>query len=211
MKLFTSARGLAAVASFTALLALSGCAATTSVAATAPAAVAAPAATAAEVSHYAVFPHGLPAKDWHLLKSVRPTGAARDAVRAMDEQPALDWYSEYEGADHHPDITLSGNADSLGEERRVLTAHKGAVAEGTISGRQALWKAESVGGAFVAIDWADGYTVTLSSTDLPLDRLRDLARTVRPATEAEWVAAGGEFSACMPFDSDCVDAATAGK
>lgn len=215
MNLTRTAHRLTAGAAIAALLALGGCAAASAAVSAGAASAGAASAGAgsagatpvASSTHYAVFPAKVPGPGWQLNKSIRPIGGARDFARS--EEPGLDWWSEYEGPGAHrnarPDLMLIGSTNTLEEQRHVERAAAADVTSGRVSGRPAFWSADSTGGAFVAISWADDYTVTLSGQGLSLEALRQMAGALRGATESEWTSAGGRISDCMPFQTtDCM-------
>ena len=58
-------------------------------------------------------------------------------------------------------------------------------------------------GSFVTLDFGEGYSIELFATYVPLDDLLTWAGSLRPATEAEWVAAGGNLAECPPPQEEC--------
>lgn len=160
--------------------------------------------------HYAVFPSGVPGSGWELSEAVRQLGSARDVLGGL---PGVDWYAEFEGpaVDGNTDahLSLTGYAQSLEERRSESVSSTARVTEGEINGRTAFWSVEPEdpeSGGTVTWEVTPDYTLELFGTGIGLDELLAMARTVRDATEAEWVAAGGVLSDCAPGE-ECPDSA----
>jgi hypothetical protein len=160
--------------------------------------------------HYAVFPSGVPGTGWELAEAIRQLGGGRDVLGGL---PGVDWYAEFEGpeldgnTDAH--LSLTGYAQSLEERQAESVSSTARVTEGEINGRKAFWSVEPEdpeSGATVTWEVTPDYTLELFGTGIGLDELLAMARTVKDATEAEWVAAGGVLSDCAPGEG-CPDSA----
>ncbi len=160
--------------------------------------------------HYAVFPSGLPGTGWELVEAVRQPGSERDVLGGL---PGVDWYAEFEGpevGDTDAYLSLTGYAQSLEERRAESVSSTASVQEGDINGRKAFWSVEPEdpdSGATVTWEINPDYTLELFATGVGLDDLLTMARSVKDATEAEWVAAGGVLSDCSDGAAECPDAA----
>ena len=159
--------------------------------------------------HYAVFPERVPATGWQLSEAVRQLGSDRDAV--LGGLPGVDWYAEFEGppvdGTRNAYLSLTGYAQSLEERKAESVSSTADVTEGEINGRRAFWSVEPEdpdSGATVTWEVTPDYTLELFATGVDLEDLLAMARTVKDATEAEWVAAGGVLSDC-PVPEDCPD------
>ena len=156
--------------------------------------------------HYAVFPSGVPGPGWELSEAVRQLGSGRDVLGGL---PGVDWYAEFEGpaVDENTDahVSLTGYVQSLEVRRTESVSSTARVTEGEINGRKAFWSVEPEdpeSGSTVTWEVTPDYTLELFGTGISLDELITMARSVRDATEAEWVAAGGVLSDCAPGE-DC--------
>lgn len=160
--------------------------------------------------HYAVFPSRVPDTGWELSEAVRQRGGGRDVLGGL---PGVDWYAEFEGpavdANTDAHLSLTGYVQSLEERRTESVSSTARVTEGEINGRKAFWSVEPEdpeSGASVTWEVTPDYTLELFGIGVGLDELLAMARTVKDATEAEWVAAGGVLSDCGPGE-DCPDPA----
>lgn len=162
--------------------------------------------------HYAVFPSAMPGAGWELSEAVRQLGTDRDAV--LGGLPGVDWYAEFEGPEvggnTNAYLSLTGYAQSLEERKAESVSSTAQVTEGDINGHRAFWSVEPEdpdSGATVTWEITPDYSLELFATGVALDDLLAMARTVKDATEAEWVAAGGVLGDCAPAETGCPDSA----
>lgn len=162
--------------------------------------------------HYAMFPSAVPGTGWELAEAVRQLGSDRDAV--LGGLPGVDWYAEFEGPEGegstNPYLSLTGYAQSLEARRTESVSSTAQVTEGEINGHPAFWTVEPEdpeSGATVTWEIRPDYSIEVFATGVDLEDLLAMARTVKDATEAEWVAAGGVLSDCTPGEGDCPDSA----
>lgn len=144
---------------------------------------------------------------WQLRQAVRSLagGGPLEVV-----EPSLDWWAEYErlvpiaGGREGQDVRLSGHTLALAEHRNELTGVD--LTEGELDGRPTLWGTSPEGKpAVVTIALDERYTIMVLSYALALDELRRVAAELAPATEAEWIAHGGQIVDCLPTDPACDD------
>jgi hypothetical protein len=160
--------------------------------------------------HFAVFPAKVPGPGWSLTESVRELGTGRDVQ--LGGLPGVDWYSEFDGPPvdgENAYLSLTGYTQSLQERRDESVSETSQVSDGEINGHPAFWSIDPQDpDAGVVVTWAvsDDYTIEVYATGLSMDALLAFARTVKDATQDEWVAAGGKLSDCSG-NTDCPDSA----
>lgn len=162
--------------------------------------------------HYAVFPARVPGAGWELTEAVRMLGAYRGVQ--LGGLPGVDWYAEFDGpsaAGNTPVyLSLTGYTQSLEERKAESVSASSNVTEGDVNGRKAFWSTDPGdpgSGAFVTWEITPDYTLEVFGTGISLTELLAMARTVKDATEAEWIAAGGQVADCTPPQPDCPDSA----
>jgi hypothetical protein len=162
--------------------------------------------------HFAVFPDKVPGTGWELTESVRESGTGRTVQ--LGGLPGVDWYSDFDGPPlsdgKNAYLSLTGYTQSLEERKTESTSDTSTVTTGEINGHEAFWTIDPddpAAGATVTWAVTDNYTIEVYSEGLSMDDLLALARTVKDATQDEWVAAGGKLSDCEADSSDCPDGA----
>jgi len=158
--------------------------------------------------HFVVFPDKVPATGWELTEAVRELNTGR-AVQ-LGGLPGVDWYAEFNGPPAsngaNAYLSLTGYTQSL-EERKGEQSPGPGTSEGDFNGHPAFWgSVPDDGGVVVTWQVADDYTIEVYGTGLSLDQLLAFARTVKDATQDEWVAAGGKLSDCSD-GAKCPDSA----
>lgn len=159
--------------------------------------------------HYAVFPAKVPGTGWELTEATRQLGTGREAQ--LGGLPGVDWYAEFDGPDTDDNtnvyLLLTGYIQSLEERRAETESDAAGVTEGEINGHKAFWSFDPEDGAVVTWEVNPDYTLEVFATGISLNELLTMARSVKDATEAEWVAAGGQIADCEPGQDDCPDSA----
>jgi hypothetical protein len=164
--------------------------------------------------HYAVFPNKVPGTGWDLTDAIRMAGTGANADAQLGGLPGVDWYAEFDrpavGGSSKAYLSLTGYTQSLQARQAESVSPTSNVQQGDINGRPAFWFSDPddpSNGATVTMAVADNYTIEVFATGLSMDELLALARTVKDATEAEWVAAGGQLTNCAPGPTACPDSA----
>lgn len=162
--------------------------------------------------HYAVFPSKVPAPGWELTEAVRMLGTGREVQ--LGGLPGVDWYAEFDGPEGDGSakvyLTLTGYIQSLEERKAESVSATSDVTDGEINGHPAFWSIDpdDLGsGAVVTWEVTPDYTLEVFATGVSLNELLAIARTVKDATEAEWIAAGGQVADCEPMQTACPDSA----
>ncbi|MBA3742702.1 hypothetical protein [Sporichthya sp.] len=159
--------------------------------------------------HYAVFPSKVPGTGWELTEATRQIGTGREVQ--LGGLPGVDWYAEFDGppaeGGTNAYLSLTGYSQSLEERRAESVSDPSNVTEGDISGHKAFWILDPEDGAVVTWEITSDYTIEVFSTGISLGELLAMARSVKDASEAEWVAAGGQIADCKPGQDDCPDSA----
>ncbi len=163
--------------------------------------------TPAPSSRYVLFPGSVPAPGWELSQAQRSVDEDRESE--LGALPGVDWYAEFEqldtDAEDIPYLSVTGYTESL-DQLRATISPTGQLSEGDIAGRRAFWGSDPADpgvGSFVTMDFGDGYSIELFGTFVPLEDLLTWAGSLRPASEAEWVAAGGVVAECTPLQEEC--------
>jgi hypothetical protein len=159
--------------------------------------------------HFAVFPDKVPAAGWELTEAVRELGTGREVQ--LGGLPGVDWYAEFDGppvaGGANAYLSLTGYTQSLDERKEESVSETSTVNQGQINGHDAFWSIDPQdpdAGAVVTWTVADDYTIEVYGTGLSMDQLLAFARTVKDATQDEWIAAGGKLSDCSG-DATCPD------
>lgn len=163
--------------------------------------------TPTPASRYVVFPGDVPATGWKLSEAHKSDTDNRTSQ--LGELPGVDWYAEFEQPDTEsedvPYLSLTGYTQPL-EQLRAAIPQTAQLSEGDIAGHHAFWGSDPADpevGSFVTMDFGDGYSIELFATYVELDDLLTWAGSLRPASEAEWVAAGGVVATCTPLQDEC--------
>jgi hypothetical protein len=161
--------------------------------------------------HFAVFPDKVPGPGWEMTEAVRELGTGRDVE--LGGLPGVDWYAEFDGppvaGNTNAYLSLTGYTQSLDERKAESVSETSQVNQGQINGHDAFWSVDPgdpEAGAVVTWAVTDDYTIEVYATGVSMDDLLAFARTVKDATQAEWIAAGGKLSDCTD-GSDCPDSA----
>lgn len=169
------------------------------------------AAAPAPPSQFALFPGNTPAAGWQLSEAVKLTNTGQGTT--LGSLPGVDWYAEFDGPDGdgdiEPYISLTAYTEPLATRRATLS-ETADVTDGEIEGRKAFWSSDPQNpddGAIVTIAFDENYSIEVFATAVDLDELVEIAKTVRPATEAEWEAAGGVVADCQDVADTCPDSA----
>jgi hypothetical protein len=157
--------------------------------------------------HFVVFPGNVPTTGWELTNAVREQNTGR--TQQLGGLPGVDWYAEFNGPpvsnNTNAYLSLTGYTQSLAERKEESVSDTAEVHEDDINGHEAFWSIDPQdpeAGAVVTWAVADDYTIEVYATGLSMDDLLAFARTVKDATQDEWVAAGGRI--CTD-DTACAD------
>lgn len=150
--------------------------------------------TPAPTSRYVVFPGDVPATGWELSGAQKSVN--NDRQSELGSLPGVDWYAEFEQTDTEqegvPYLSLTGYTQPL-DRLRAEIPDTAQLSTGDIAGHQAFWGSDPADpevGSFVTMNFGEDYSIEVFATYVPLDDLLTWAGSLRPATEAEWVAAG---------------------
>ncbi|HUR75566.1 MAG TPA: hypothetical protein VMZ00_14890 [Sporichthya sp.] len=150
--------------------------------------------------HYAVFPSKVPGPGWELTEAVRQLGTGAAPLGGL---PGVDWYAEFKrpdtGTQTNVYLSLTGYIQSLDARKAELASPTAQVTDGEINGHKAFWSVDPgdlENGMVVTWEVTRDYTLEVFATGVSLDDLLAAARTVKDASEAEWIAAGGHLGDC---------------